>query len=90
MLKSEALDKLRSEEVVVEFEKANGAMRTMTCTLKADVISQYKTKAENPSENKDERANVSVWDIEVNGWRSFIWSKVRRFNGVNTPNGITK
>jgi hypothetical protein len=66
---------LQSNTVVVEFIKTDGTLRTMSATLKPDVvvITESKTgrvKKENPEV-------CSVWDIDAKGWRSFRFDKVK-------------
>jgi hypothetical protein len=56
--------------VTVTFEKLDGTIREMRCTLQADILPPMllqevaKPRAENPNV-------LSVWDIESHGWRSF-------------------
>lgn len=69
---------LQSNTVVVEFIKTDGSLRTMSATLKPDVvvITESKTgrvKKENPDV-------CSVWDVEAKGWRSFRFDKVKSIN----------
>jgi len=88
MLRSEAINRLLSDEVVVEFTKTNGEYRRMRCTLREEAISQYQPKGEVKTKEEKPKANQSVWDVDANGWRSFLWSNVKTFDGVDTPNGI--
>lgn len=64
----------------VTFEKTNGELRVMTCTLNSkhipletkDESKQKKTKAENPEVQP-------VYDTKAPGWRSFRWDSIKEF-----------
>jgi hypothetical protein len=63
----------------ITFTKADGSTRVMNCTLNPTMIpvveakeSTGKTKAENPEVQP-------VYDVEVQGWRSFRWDSVQAF-----------
>ena len=66
----------------VKFEKVDGSLRDMRCTL----LSQYLPVVEETEEPKKVRAvnpNVlSVWDIDKNAWRSFRIDSVKEFTLV--------
>ena len=63
---------LQADVATVVFEKADGTLREMRCTLLAEYLPaptgpqllQENTRAENPNV-------LAVWDIENGGWRSF-------------------
>lgn len=69
------LNKLLQEStLVVTFTKLNGDERVMTCTKSFDVIpadSQPKTSKQSPA------GNVTVWDVNAKGWRSFKYDRVK-------------
>ena len=70
-------DALHNGVVVVSFTKANGELREMRCTLRADMVPQ--TPVVEGKEPKKENSEVqAAWDIEKQAWRSF------RFDSVNT------
>ena len=54
----------------VVFEKKDGTIREMRCTLQQDMLPQFLSevapvaKTENPD-------TLAVWDVDNNGWRSF-------------------
>jgi hypothetical protein len=56
--------------MTVTFEKLDGTLREMRCTLQTEFLPPQllqegaKPRAENPNV-------LSVWDIESHGWRSF-------------------
>lgn len=68
---------LRDNEAVVVFEKADGTVRDMRCTLMESRLparpDTAKSRAENP--------NVCVvWDCDRDVWRSFRWDRMKQFN----------
>ena len=73
------LDLLRNNVITVTFTKVDGTERTMTCTL----LGEYVPNAGNGSmqllqeNNTRGDANISVWDTQVQGWRSFRISSVK-------------
>lgn len=77
--KENLLDLLRNNVVTVTFTKVDGSERTMTCTL----LGEYVPNAGNGSmqllqeNNGRGDANISVWDTEVQGWRSFRINSVK-------------
>jgi hypothetical protein len=78
--KDEIMLSLRESKCIVTFEKVNGELRKMLCTLKSEYIpteinenDTKRTKVENPDV-------LPVYDLESNGWRSFRWNSVKEFN----------
>jgi hypothetical protein len=72
-------DMLRMGPVTVTFTKKNGETRVMTCTLEEAAISENqrpKQLVEGQEQPKRSDANLSVWDINAEGWRSFILANV--------------
>jgi hypothetical protein len=62
------------EESIVEvtFTKKDGTERVMNCTLLEDYLPE--TAGVGRSASVD---TVSVYDVEVEGWRSFRWDSVK-------------
>jgi hypothetical protein len=62
-------------ECVVEFTKINGEVRTMPCTLKAELIPPAPVKilaeGEVPKVKKENPEIMSVWCLDKKEWRSF-------------------
>lgn len=53
----------------VVFEKKDGTIREMRCTLQPDMLPQFLSEvAPVTKENPD---TLAVWDVDNNGWRSF-------------------
>ena len=77
-------DLLRSQAVVVEFVKADGDTRVMTCTLSEQLGAHHVTQAivENQDTTKPaKKINTdacAVWDLNQSAWRSFRWDRVKR------------
>lgn len=70
------LKDLRSNVVEVHFTKSNGENRVMRCTLVKRMLPEsYQQSLEEQTEEKTfhkENPDVlAVWDLGVNGWRSF-------------------
>jgi hypothetical protein len=76
------VDKLKDGVCTITFEKKDGALRKMKCTLNSELIpkleiiesKEKKTRAENPEV-------LPVYDIEAAGWRSFRWDSLIEFEG---------
>ena len=66
---------LYTGECVVEFTKINGEVRSMPCTLKAELIppAPIKVLAEGkvPKVKKENPEIMSVWCLDKKEWRSF-------------------
>jgi len=72
------IDLLRHNIVSVTFTKVNGEERVMRCTLQANHIPNAPTQnGELVVEGKSSSNNVSAWDVEANGWRSFRIASVK-------------
>jgi hypothetical protein len=63
----------------VVFEKKDGTMRTMNCTLHPDRLPsrQVLTEVSPTPYNSD---TIRVFDVDVQEWRSFRVDSVRSFN----------
>lgn len=64
---------LKTNVVEVVFTKVNGDKRVMTCTLQPSFLPE-EVETEKTRKQNDEV--LSVWDTEVNGWRSFRFDSV--------------
>lgn len=76
------VDILRHNIVNVTFTKVNGEERVMKCTLQVNHIPNASSQnGELVIENsKTTSNNLSVWDIDANGWRSFRVSSVKNIS----------
>jgi hypothetical protein len=79
--KENLLDLLRNNLVTVTFTKVNGDERVMNCTLRNDYIPSFdvsNTASQVLRENAGRGDNnISVWDTQSNGWRSFRVNSVK-------------
>jgi hypothetical protein len=65
---------LKEHECYVTFKKKDGSLRTMFCTLKPEklpLVEEGIKKVHTPCER-----TISAYDLEANGWRSFIVENV--------------
>ena len=71
----ELLKQLKEEVLVVTFNKLNGDERVMSCTKNFKLIPE----SHHPKSDKEPpKGNVTVWDINANGWRSFKYDRVTK------------
>ena len=70
------VEQLRSSVLTVTFEKVDGTERVMRCTLLPQYLpEEFKSKA--PMLTETTPTTISVWDLDVSGWRSFRVDNVR-------------
>lgn len=62
----------------VTFEKIDGTVRDMRCTLIPSYILTEQTKTHVPRKQNDEV--LAVWDLDKNSWRSFRLDSVINYN----------
>ena len=67
-------------DVRVEFEKKDGTLRTMRCTLAEDRIPEDKRPKNTETKFSDEAQRV--FDLDLNEWRSFRWDSIRSIEVV--------
>ncbi len=75
------------EEVVVTFEKLDGEMRVMRCTLNDDLIPSDNSVQQNGGVMKkpDIPGPFAVWDLDKEGWRSFHLRQICKIEVPFTP-----
>lgn len=59
----------RSGIINVQFTKKDGSLRAMRCSLQEKYLPPLMGDAETTT--KDNPDVLAVWDLDVNGWRSF-------------------
>lgn len=70
---------LRSGVYTVEFVKKDGSQRKMCCTLmESEIPSEFTPKGTKKTISND---SLSVFDVEVNGWRSFRYDSIVSVQG---------
>jgi hypothetical protein len=65
---------LQSEKVTIVFEKKDGTLREMVCTLK-DIPTDKTPKGVSKKESDEA---IAVFDLDKNDWRSFRFDSVKR------------
>lgn len=65
---------LRKQQVTLTFEKKDGTMRTMRCSLSSDLVPVYESKGTKAVSE----AVIPVYDLDNSGWRSFRVDSLRR------------
>ena len=79
MSRDEMITELKAGVCKVTFTKVNGEERIMDCTLMPDMLPESeRERSTNPQRNVREE-NLSVWDVNANGWRSFRLANVTSF-----------
>ena len=75
-------DLLHSNVMEITFKKKDGEMRTMRCTLKPSLIPKVEPVAESEekkTKRKQPTTSIAVWDLDAQGWRSFMIDSVQTF-----------
>lgn len=71
---------LKESTLVVTFDKLNGEERVMTCTKNWNVIPQeHRPK----TDKEPAKGNVTVWDTNAQGWRSFKYDRLKKVEVKN-------
>ena len=77
--KENMVEVLQNNVVSVTFTKVDGSERVMRCTLLPEYVPNASTNNGKVllQENSMSDNHLSVWDTEVNGWRSFRINSVK-------------
>ena len=78
--KESITEQLRQDILDIQFIKKDGSLREMRCTLNEKYLPEMTKSESTKKENPDV---LAVWDIDSNGWRSFI---VKQIVFVGEPN----
>ena len=86
MNKESIVESLHGGVCKVTFEKADGTVREMNCTLHHSYVPEF---SEDLSESKRESNPdvVPVWDTDAGGWRSFRIDRIKEFKTGSTLQG---
>lgn len=78
MNKFELKEILENGVVTVVFEKVDGTIREMKCTLLTEYlpVSDKQLLTEEVI-RKENDSSISVWDVENNGWRAFRLESIK-------------
>lgn len=68
---------LRNNVATVTFTKVDGSERVMKCTLLKEHIPNAATKGQHVVSEETTNLNLSVWDVDAAGWRSFRINSVK-------------
>lgn len=79
MTKEQIIEQLKSSVVNISFLKKDGTVREMNATLNDDITPVVESKGT----KKKNDSVMSVWDVDVSGWRSFRWDSLQVVNGEN-------
>ena len=66
---------LKNNVMTVTFTKVDGTERTMRCTLLPEYLPPETSGKQMLTEGV--RNNLSVWDVDASGWRSFRLDSVK-------------
>lgn len=80
LIRQQLTDALHKGEVIVEFKKVNGELRSMPCTLRSDLLPPAPKLVEPAPARKHSDATVSVWCTDKQAWRSFRIDSVISFD----------
>ena len=77
--KESIAEQLRQGVADIQFIKKDGSLREMRCTLNEKYLPVKTTEGA----KKDNPDVLAVWDIDSNGWRSFIVKQIVFVGEVN-------
>jgi len=68
----------------IRFQKADGSIREMLCTLREDVLPARIWSADGPLPRKTNPSPklITVWDLESEGFRNILYDKMISFKVV--------
>lgn len=85
--KAELKEHLSRHVAEITFNKVDGSVRKMNCTLMTDYLPEQNAIDENVRHvpRKDNDNTLAVWDMDNKGWRSFRIDSITNVNyiGVN-------
>ena len=76
MNKAELKNTLQNNIANVIFEKTDGTLREMRCTLQPGLLPVQEIK-EDKKERPENDTILAVWDLDNEGWRSFRIESIR-------------
>jgi hypothetical protein len=79
MSRNEMLDALRGGICLVEFEKKDGTIREMRCTLNQNIIPMAKMPKEGVAYSE---STIRVYEPVIDEWRSFRVDSVKKFERI--------
>lgn len=76
MNRAELKNTLQNDIATIRFEKADGTIREMRCTLQASFLPTQVINEEKKVRPENENV-LAVWDIDNGGWRSFRMESIK-------------
>ena len=83
MDRQELVSLLKNAVVTVTFEKVDGSMREMICTLMESELPPVVEGDSSTKRRPESETNIPVWDTVAEGWRSFRVDSVKSINGIS-------
>ena len=78
MNRYELKETLENGVATVTFEKVDGTLREMRCTLRSDMMPVQLLREEGDASKRTTPDTVlAVWDLDQGGWRSFRMDSVK-------------
>lgn len=78
MNRYELKETLENGVATVTFEKVDGTLREMRCTLRSDMMPVQLLREEGDASKRTTPDTVlAVWDLDQGGWRSFRVDSVK-------------
>jgi hypothetical protein len=69
---------LKESIIVIDFEKKDGTIRSMRCTLMEQFLPTPPRYIPIDAPKRKENPDVlAVWDLDINNWRSFRYDSIR-------------
>ena len=85
MTREEVSTNLKSAVATVVFEKVDGTLRTMRCTLMEQYLPDRTEKMTGKTPNE---SSLAVWDLDNGGWRSFRLDSIREISYSTVKEGV--
>lgn len=76
--RAELMSDLKEKIAEVTFEKVDGSMRVLRCTLIDKYLPELKQADPDREPRKVNESTMLVWDLENDDWRSFRINSVKR------------
>jgi len=82
------VEELHKGVCTVRFTKVDGTVRSMHCTLNPALAPDMSQSIQEDGTGKERNTNnVSVWDTDINSWRSFRIDSILEFNSPTLLKG---
>lgn len=68
--------------VEIVFQKADGSRRIMKCVKQPEDVGIEYEYGDTTATRKPNDAVCTVWDIDINEWRTFRWDRLESFTVI--------